>query len=481
MKTQKQSQNMPEEKVENVKKPFGWAKLTLKLLLLLAIVVTVVVYTDKKEYFVGDQSNNHVERKWRSFYRFADEQHKNADIVIFGSSHASAGVEPFIVSMTTNTYCFILNSLGSSVIDAYFSLKEVLKHGNKPKIVILETNFIQGEERGIEWGRIQSFEAKQGVWTKLQMLPYWLPSDAWLKAWSPTIRNHSFLLTNPEQIEYNKNTKDKNPDRMPLDLGRFSHGNDYMSAKTIALFDSCSPNQLTKMEIPKSNHYYLKKVADLCQANGIELMFLTVPMWHKTFSHYDEIQKSMEDEIYKKFPQAKVLDLQLPYDTLLFTSNAFNDEYSSWQHTSGYGMQIIAYKLSDFLLKNYASILPDRSKDPRWIADLEDHFSFVYNQDVPPTSVKYRSILKDKAVGSERIIELAEQHNEDHKSLILKIAKPSALAPTFTLVCLAQYENQRVAVPIPVQSYMDVFPPRHNLYFANIRSDVQILDVITIE
>jgi len=460
-------------------KSLSWIKLTSKALLLLAIAVSVVIYTDKKEYFVGDQSNNHGERKWRSFYRFADKQRKNADIVIFGNSHASAGVEPYIVSMATGTYCFILNSAGTTAMDAYFNLKEVLAHHNKPKLVILETFCLDGLELGHEWGRIQSFEAKEASWHKLKSMPFIFQPDEWVKAWSPTIRNHSFLLTDTARIAYNiKNVgKEKNPDRTSFDLGRFSHGSNYLQDSMLVKYDSLgAPVKSDRVKIHKNNRKYLKKLYNLCMENDIKLLLLTVPMYYKSFDDYS-ILKAKYAELFREIPQAEWLDLQHPYDTLLYVPKAFNNEYSSAQHLTYHGMTITAYKLSEFILKNCAGILPNRQNEKLWIDDFKSQPHFVFNCDVAPEMKEYSSIAKDRNMGKFHIKELVLQEMPEVNRLILKLENHPELTSNLIVQLKIEYQDNIFTTPIEMQAVEDVFPPQHKVYIAGLVKEVKVLGI----
>ena len=480
MKKQKSNRTLAtkhRQKQEVDENPLSWKKLAFKVLLLLALVVSVVSYTDWKEYFTGDQTNNHTERKWRSFYRFAKVRQKNADIAVFGNSHASAGVEPYIVSMATGTYCFILNTPGSAALDAYLNLKEILANNNKPKIVILETSCLDWSDIGREWSRIQSFDAKKNSWRKWKSLPFIFPSDEWVKAWSPTIRNHSFLLTDTERIRFNiKNAgKEKNPDRSNFDLGRFSHGNNHLQDSLLMKYDVLgSPVKCADKVIHENQPKYLKKLYDLCMENDIELMLLTVPMYYKTFDDYS-ILKAQYAEIFREIPQAKWLDLQHPYDSVLYTPKAFNNEFSGTQHNSYYGMTISAYKISQFILENYGGILPNRQNENLWINDFKSQAHFVFNHDVIAGMNDCFSIEKDRNMGEFHIKELALQEMTDANRLILKIDKHPELSSEITVPLIIEHQNNTFVTTIEMQKVEDVFPPQHNVYFAFLRKDVKVL------
>jgi len=481
----KQIEQNPEVEIKKVLSESDLKKKFIKkTIYLLLIVIAVVAYTDYKEYFVGDQNNNHIERKWRSYYRFTDEQKKSADIVVFGNSHASTGVEPYIVSMATGSYCFILNSLGSCVIDAYFNLQEILNHQDKPKIVILETSCLNNDEIGAEWGRIQSFEAKKGVWQKLKTMPFFFKPDEWLKAWSPSIRNHSFLLTDSARIAYNLENvgQSKNPDRTHFDLGRFSHGQNYLKDSTIARYTKEGPPfKSSEHEIGKLNVKYFKKLYELCKENGIELMLYTAPMYYKTFDNYASL-KEKDLKLFKEIPNFKWFDLQDPYDSTLYTPEAFNNEFSGMQHNTYYGMTINSYKLSKYLLDNYSKILPNRQNDPEWMNDfMFTDFDFAYNHDVVTGMAAYSVVAKNQDINGYHVREFVTKDDGTNKTLILKIDNQATLKETVNAVIEIEVGNQRTITSIALSTRRDVFPPKHKVYLATLRRDVKVIGIKSIQ
>ena len=456
----------------------------IKGLLLLAAVTWVVRYFDEKEYFVGDQSNNHTERKWRSFYRFADYEHKNADIVVFGNSHASSGVEPYIVSMLTGSYCFILNSPGSSVIDAYLNLKEILAHQNKPRLVILETACINGAETGQEWGRIQSFEAKHNSWNKLEAMFYLFKPDEWVKAWSPTIRNHGFLLTDPARISFNRKNEGriKNPDKLRFDLGRFSHGQTPLHDTTLAKYKKWGPPfKCSNHSISESNINYLNKLYNLCRQNGIELLLFTAPMYYKTFDNYPML-KEQNLEAFQFMKGVQWFDLQEQYDHQLYTPEAFNNEYSGAQHNTYLGMRYNAYKLSAYLLEHYSHLLPKRYNEMEWIRDFsQDDLEFAIHHEIVPGMRNYHVITRNQDVGKFTIKEMAVKEDRNIRVMLLKVKNNPGLRGSLRAHIEIEHKGHRAVVMAVLLARKDILPPGYRVYMASMPKKINCLGVREIE
>lgn len=460
-----------------VEKKFPWVKFSLKLLFLFLAVFMVVFITDKKEYFVGDQSNNHSGRKWRAFYKFAEKKSKNVDILVLGNSHASAGVEPYILSENTGSYCFILNTPGAGSVDLYYNLVEVLKYC-KPKLVIIEASCLIGDGIGKEWACIQSIESKKGLLNRLCLIPHYLSSDNWVKAVSPTIRNHSFLLTDTARIAYNvKNVgKDKNPPRNNFEIGRFSHGNTGMSDSVYNLYrNNPGPLKCSDCYITDKTRKYVHKLYDLCEKNDIELMFITVPMHPLAYENYDFLKKVNQDFI-DELPKAKWLDLQQDCDTTVYTRKAFNNEYTGSQHNTYTGMVLNTYQLCDFIGKNYAGILPDRSSEEGWIADFSKDENFVYNQPVSETLNNCHIIAKDVDMGGIHVRECFIMEGKDNNTIVLKADNRKELPERLGAIISLAGSNKLARVDMVTTP--NINPPQYKVYTMGLIKGVQFSDLV---
>ncbi|GHT76975.1 hypothetical protein AGMMS50262_16820 [Bacteroidia bacterium] len=460
-----------------VAKPFSWIKFCSKVLILFAIVVAVVVYTDHKEFFKADQSNNHVDRKWKSFYKFT--KNKQVDILLCGNSHIITGIDPFVLSCATSTNSFILGTPGVSIVDTYFSLCDALKH-TTPKVIVIETYAISGnndKDNGSMF-QIMSFEAHNNFWYKMRMMPELFNNDSWVKAWSPTIRNHSFLLTNKEQIDFNiKNYGKLSNDQNKLDLGRFSRFDKGLQAETLAKYDSIgAPVDGSKFTVSERSKKYLKKIMTLCKEKEIPVLFLTIPMYYKHIYDYEHWKNVLAEEL-KKYPDAKWIDWQMPYDTTTFTPEIFENTYEANQHLSNFGMTVTAYNLADFLLQNNPYHLPDRSQEPQWIADFKNQPHFIFNQNVPSGMSGYYIVAKEKKADKFFVKELSVQQNQNHDRIFLKVENRPDLPPTIVAEFVIQYQNQEMTAPIQMQTFREVSPILHKLYIADIRKEVKVLDV----
>jgi hypothetical protein len=454
---------------------FNWITFALKLLALFTIIVLIVSYTDRKGYFMSDQSNNHTKRKWEAFYKFTKT--KKIDVLVVGNSHVFTGIDPFVLSVATGSNCFLLGNSGTGIADAYFSLGEALQK-IKPKVVVVETWIIGESSKSEGMAEIQSFEAHRDKLYKLRMMPELFNSDNWVKIWSPTIRNHSFLLTNTAQIEYN--IKNPAPPRQnKLELGRFARFETGLEDSTLMKYKTLgAPIDGQEYNISAHSKKYVNKIIELCKSKNVPVLFVTVPMYHAHIAHYETWKARLNEEL-QKYPSAQWLNLQSPYDIVRYTPDAFENTYDANQHLSNTGMVITGYKLAEYLSNNYS--LPDRSKDPQWIADFETQPHFIFNQDATPNMSDYTSIVKNKNMGAEKVKDLLVQKNKNYNRIIIKIEKPTTLGESITAVFQVQYQNQQFPAAIRMSSFKEVFPPHCNVYVADVKTDMQILDVAGIQ
>ncbi|GHS85731.1 hypothetical protein FACS1894201_05800 [Bacteroidia bacterium] len=455
---------------------FSWRVFAFKTLFMFAIVVVTVAFTDYKGYFTSDQSNNHTRRKWNGFYKFT--KNKQIDVLVVGNSHVFTGIDPFVLSVATSSNCFLLGNAGAGIADAYFTLGEALQK-LKPKVVVVETFSIGNSSKGdgIMSG-IQSFEAHNNTLYKLRMMPELFYSDDWIRAWSTTIRNHSFLLTNKAQIEYNvKNPTPPTSNR--LELGRFARWDNGLDDSTLHKYKTLGA-AIDGTQYVQSEHSkkYVRKIVELCESKGVPVLFFTVPMYSEHIAHYDVWKATLQNEL-QQYSHTQWYDLQASYDSERYTKDAFENTHEANQHLTNSGMIITAYKLADYLCRNYS--LPNRSEEPLWLADFKDQPHFVFNQDLLNGTAGYTSIVKNKQVGKFLVKELLVQESNDYNRVIIKVADTEELTALITPVFQIQFQNQIISTPIQMYSPNDVFPPHHKVYITNLRRDMKILGVNDIQ
>ena len=338
-----------------------------------AVVVCLIVILEKRQIFVEDSRNNHVEWKWDWYYRMR-QYNIPIDVLLVGNSHLLTGFNPYEFTKRSGLNCFLLGASGVGVADLYFTVEEALKV-QKPKVLVLETYAINESdplrlEKGALNDEINSFRARRDTWLKVRSTPSLFNYHNWPIAWCETFRNHNYIFTKPDQVM--RNLKGEGPKRRvrnDLYLGQFARFSKGLSQTTLDRYeDEGAPVDGAEYEISRSSAKYTEKIAQLCKENGIRLVFLTVPMYPEHVKNYPVWQQRLGAHLKGLSPYW--LDLQAAQVTdstlrSLYTTAAFQDTYGDNQHLTNYGMAVTGSVFAQYITHIMPDI-PDRKNDPQW-------------------------------------------------------------------------------------------------------------------
>ncbi len=331
----------------------------------------MIYYSDVHGLFDPDDTNNHAKRKWDSYYEFTKRH--NVDIVMVGNSHLYTGINPKNLSTALGVNAFILATPGTLIHDSYFALKEALARA-KPKLVIVETYGIRKVKpydlkgSGLS-DQFKSFYARKHLFIKMASTPFLFKVGHYPYAWSNTLRNHDFLFSDTTQLRINwqryKN-RSKRRKNKKLYLGRFVIFLTGLEESVLRKYDSFGPPvDFGKWEYNKTTINYIDKIVQLCEKNGVKLMFLTLPMYYRHITNYEIWKEKMTKYILRSYAN-RWLDMQMPYDTSMFTTECFENTYKGNQHLTYRGSLIATYKLANYIKHELQVDLPYRGNDPEW-------------------------------------------------------------------------------------------------------------------
>jgi hypothetical protein len=439
----------------------------LRLLLFSVLVVGVVAWTDYRGYFNPDYTNDHTRRKWNAYYDLTRKA--PVDVVMIGNSHLYTGLNPENLSNALGATCFILASPGTTMTDAYFSLKEAVKV-RKPKMVILETftlyDYVSHElKAGALSDQFKSFAARKDIAQKLTATPVLFQSDNYLPAWSNTIRNHSFIFTDTTQLKQNYLLRKQKPQKeQGLYLGRYIRFTTGLEENTLKKYDEpgfVAYNYAEKLPGDEAKKY-LKKTIALCKKEKIELVLLTLPMYHRHVHGYEayrsEILKTIDDK-------QSWLDLQLPYDTAAFTPESFENTVAPNQHMTYHGSLVVAYKLAHYLRQNHTKSIPDRSGERQWIELFYASDGYFLNNS-PVNDGVSKVLMTDTLVADKfHLKELIWVPERGAKQLILKLNDAANELPqAFEIIAEMNIDGQTMIAPITLHASLAHKPVGHQLF-----------------
>lgn len=401
--------------------------ITLKSLLVMIVVGLSLYYSDNKGYFNPDASNSHTQKKWDAYYKFSERN--DIDILLLGNSHLYTGVNPKNLCNTLGVNSFILAAPGSNISDTYYGLKEALKKAN-PKLVVIETYGIKDfKPHELKDGdlsdQFKSFQARKDFFTKLTSTPHLFKTDNYFYAWSNTLRNHDFIFKDTAQLSKNKvlmNSKPKKNNK--LYLGRFVRFQKGIQDDVLAKYDSLgAPVDGGEYSYSSYAEEYVKNIVKLCKKKNIELMFLTLPMYHKHIDNY-LVWNEKIDSLLGEFPN-KWLNLQNPYDTAIFTKNCFESTYKKNQHMTYSGSLIATYRLAEFIKSELDVELPDRKNEAKWKNVFYGEEGYFENNSVKPTDKDNVLLCENFTTRNVVLKEVSLIKSEDGKSrlIIAKIDK----------------------------------------------------------
>jgi len=482
---QKKIAVLPVQQAKQVKKPKTLLFLLANVIILTVIVFCAIYFTDQKGWFSPNNVNNHTQRKWDAYYDFTKKN--EVDVVLVGNSHVYTGINPENLSCALGANCFILAAPGTALTDAYYCLKEAITVC-KPKIAVIETYCINDyRTRGFTEGQLSdqlmSFHARKNLPQKLLSTPVLFTSSNYLAAWSNTIRNHSFILTDREQIT--KNIKEKKTKKeQKLELGRFITASTGMTDTTLLKYDipgAASVTDGNNYSMSNEARRYIKKIITLCRENNIEPVFLTIPMYYRHVKDYDVWKSRLADELLPYNPVW--LDLQSPYDDKAFTPTCFENTVRSNQHLSYQGSLVATYKLAHFIHDNFSDLLPDRSADTQWNNLFYGEGGYFENYSSRANDTTVNILFGKLDFPNLSIKEINMFPKKDYNAIQIKVEKQGKQdaqdlrGKKLYLTVDALVEGRQEVGIVEAETTHLFDPLKHYLFVTNLRKDVSIVGV----
>jgi hypothetical protein len=203
-------------------------------------------------------------------------------------------------------------------------------------------------------------------------------------------------------------------------------------------------------------------------------------MYYRHISDYEHWKQELGKEL-ANYPNAPWIDWQMPFDTVTFTPECFENTYDQNQHLSNYGMVTAAYKLANILKDGNRYDLPDRSKEKEWLADFSGQSHFIFNQPVSATVQNAYRVAKNEKMNDLEVIEMLVTQEKGYDQILMKINKIRQLPQTLHCVLLGELDGQKVQFEIPFTQLQGINPVGFDVYAANIRKDLKIEKIINIQ
>lgn len=455
-----------------------------KTLLLIGISIGSIAIGENSKLFEPDNTNNHTERKWKSFYKFTEKD--TVDIIIIGTSKAYTGINPNNLSMALGANAFVLASPATSMMDGYYCLREALLR-TKPKVVLIDSyrsspllnkDFV-GSPLSAQY---QSFKARKNIKEKFTSMNTLFRLDNIPAAWSNTIRNHNYIFRDTLQIKKNKilRTLPEKKDTS-IYLGRFIRFTTGISDSVMALYDSLgAPVKAENVFYNEEYKEYSQKIVQLCNDNGIIPVFITYPLYYRHIDDNSIFHKKTEEIINKT--GARWIDFQQNYTEIANNRLCFENTYDENQHMTRIGSYLLSYKIAAILKDSFKIDLPHRDKSQRWHNMFYDSEGYIENYPVRENDKK--NILFSKGFHDKDLDIIEAYYNNEEKTRIVfvKIAKDNLnidiKKSRINILVKGNYKGQETAGWLNLAITGEYSPFNHHLLISNVIKDFVPLEII---
>lgn len=411
-----------------------------------AVSVLILIFiSDRINLFMQDESNNHTGKRWHYLEKLS--RNTDVDVLVLGNSHSYTGLLPKELSCALGNVSFVLASQGNYLTDGYYMLKEAFSIV-KPKLVIIETYLIRDySQKDFTGGdltcQIQSFEARGNFIQKLTSTPSLFSLDNIPYAWSETMRNHSFVFENKEQLEYNMDHLGERKYNDRLYLGRFVRFTTGLEKEVLDRYaKEGAPVDGKEMTVSKDAFKAMEKISELCRKEGVEVMFLTLPMYKKHISDYSAWKANVAElvDIYE-YPW---LDMQQDYDNALFGPESFENTYNANQHMSFVGALACTYKLADYIRKNFPSVVQSEP-DMKWQKLMYGEDGYFECFTPVKNDNNNRILIQNADVGPFKVNEALFIPRAKYNEVLMKVDKSSfnGKRPAAVLPCYAEITDAK--------------------------------------
>jgi hypothetical protein len=301
------------------------------------------------------------------------------DVLYMGASTYLQGIMPLEMWYYNGHTGFVRATSGQPPIVSYYYLSESLKY-QRPSVVVLDTAYLlQGFDYVEEEGRLRgSIDSMRLSLEKIEMV-YTIvkkdPSQSGINYFFPLFRYHSRWgeLTQQDFADQNENST----------INKGYYGIRFVVKDEDALPGDSLMEELPMQGFSADSLAFFQKTLQLCQKNGIEVLFLTMPRKDWSTDKHLIVQNLANEN------NARYLDYNLP-ELMQAIDLDVDQDFFDYKHLNTLGAQKISKHLGAWLWETYH--LPDRRSDPtytQWDIDYQR-----YRQSFEQEFAKYQENRK---------------------------------------------------------------------------------------
>lgn len=364
------------------------------------LMVLSIAWVDSKGWFdAPPDPNPHIEKRWSALKALSEAGH-NVDVLVLGNSHAYTGINPKHLSAELGMTAMVLANNSMNWTDSYWTLQEALLYCT-PQVIVIDTYGLDRSAPGhrampVLVNQIRAFKARKAFGLKIRSALDLFTLEELGLGLSATIRNHQFLWESPEIIK--ENMARGEPRELVRDedlfLGRFVRFTSGLSAETLARYDSLGPVvDGAKWKVRPENRRAAGDIAGLCAERGMDLVWLTLPMYDRHVTAKEAWFAELESVRQAASPDVPWLNLQAD-SAMTGNPDFFEDTYSANQHMTRNGSLLAAHKLAQFMEKRRTAKWAERSADSAWHALMAGAEGF-YGHQLPMEGADAQVLARD--------------------------------------------------------------------------------------
>ncbi len=290
--------------------------------------------------------NDFARLRMAEFYEYGS----NIDVALMGSSHAYRSFDPAIFDEALHVNSFNLGSNGQNPTTTYYVLKEVLRNGHRPRLMIMETYWLALSGSKTNYNSASYvFHNMEFSANKLSMFLSAFEFPSSLKLLSKTHEHRRIVMPCIALL-----IRKAAGWLLRRQFGAESSSDRYTGRGYVE-----NPSVATEVELAKNNFvnrslnlnqyklYYLEKTIDLAKRQGIQVVLVSTPVSPTAFKDvldYQEaysIIKGIADKNGVEYIDYNILNSELG----MFSDENFKDD----DHLNKSGVKILDEHLIQWL------------------------------------------------------------------------------------------------------------------------------------
>lgn len=308
-----------------------------------------------------------------------DADMEQTEVALIGGSHAVNGFNPTVIWRNERIKSYNFSFSGEPVYLTYYYLKELLEK-HQYKLVVFDLYYIGMKNRYFKRESFVFDVLRCMKWSpvKREFIRQCVPADQRKKYYLPLLAYHTRWseLTKADFL------------RQPDTKDDFWLGSEYYyercGAEPVSFEPWADPGEVASM--PEYSEWYLRKVVELVQSHGSELLFVDLP--HR-YNDANAPDTWVEDE-YRTYNHAKQIAQEygihmVQFDGRIQEQIGFIPEQDMYNkgHMNIYGSEKVSAYLGEYIRENYEVTQYPSGAHDLWDEYLETYES-VYQEKKQP-------------------------------------------------------------------------------------------------